>query len=108
MIKADVKRGSFQFSSKNSFLRKIVYTIFIPLIGLCERSKSRNLANDRLSNCIGKPVKPLSLKSKDSRVSVKGSRLKSSKLKRLDAFVLELDPMVEGSSEDSPSLKNEK
>ena len=82
--------------------------LFIPLIGLCERSKSRNLANDRLSNCIGKPVKPLSLKSKDSRVSVKGSRLKSSKLKRLDALALELDPMVEGSSEDSPSLKNEK
>ena len=61
------------------------------MIGLWERSRSRNLAKDRLSNCIGKPVKPLSLKSKDSKVSVKGSRLKSSKLRRLFELILVSD-----------------
>ena len=75
-------------------------TTTLPLIGLWERSRSRNLAKDRLSNCIGNPVKPLSLKSRASSVSVKGSRLKSSKLRRFVEF------FSWNIVDDPPNLKN--
>ena len=57
----------------------------LPLSGLCERSSFLSLANERVWSWRGSPVKPLPRRDSSWRVSVRGSRLKASRLSCDDA-----------------------